>query len=160
KLIAIPLEDRPRMRRREVFPLQARSGKLLLHCLHEPIYEVEVILTSDPFMTPAEVLRILQPFRIVGSCIQHNGQRPFGTDPSNQRVQRKLSYWDAEATRTLIANAQDALPVGYDDYIYLLARPASQKLGDRVTERIRDKQSTGAPINVAELFTCQSNGWR
>ena len=60
------------MRSREIFPLQACSGKLLLHRLHELIYEVEVSLPSDSFMTPAEVFGIVEPFRVVGSHIQHD----------------------------------------------------------------------------------------
>src|SRR5580692_5116698 len=58
QFIVIALEDRPGVRGREVLPLQACSRKLLLHRLNELIDEVKVRLTGNPFVPPAEVLRI------------------------------------------------------------------------------------------------------
>ena len=114
------------MRSREIFPLQAGSGKLLLHCLHELINEVEVILTGDPFMTPAEVFRIVEPLGVVRSDIQDDRQRSRRMDATDQRVERELPDRDAESARALIADAQNALAVGYDDDVDVLIRAISQ----------------------------------
>src|ERR1700730_18708436 len=59
QFIAIALKNRPRMRRREVFPLQARSGNFLLYWLNELTDEVEVRLTVNPVVPPTEVVRVL-----------------------------------------------------------------------------------------------------
>ena len=159
-MVAIAIENGPGMRSREVFPLQACSGKFLLHCLHELVDEVEVSLPGDSLMTPSEVLRIVQPLRVVGSHIQHDRQCSFRTNAADQRVQRELADGDAESACALVTDAQNALAVGHNNYINVLIRAISQQLGDRIAERIRDEQPARPSIDVAELLTRQRNGWR
>src|SRR5579885_1518965 len=131
----------------EILPLQSCSGKFLLHRLHELINEIEVFLTRNPLMTPAEILRVLQPFGVVGSNIQNDRQRSFRTDAANECVQRELSDGNAQAARALIADAQNALAVGDDDDIDVLVRAISQQRGNRVAEWIGNKQASRPPIN-------------
>ena len=107
------------MRGREVLPLQTGSGKFLLHRLDELIDEVEIRLAANPFVAPAEVFRILKSFGVVGSHIQHDRQRPFRTNPADERIQGKLADRDAQAACALVADAQDALAVGDDNYVDL-----------------------------------------
>ena len=111
-------------------------------------------------MTPAEVFRIVEPFGIVRSDIQDDRQRSCRMDAADQCVQRELPDRNAEAARALIADAQNALAVGYDDDVDVLIRAISQQRGDGVAERIGNKQSARPPIDVAELLTCQRNRWR
>ena len=111
-------------------------------------------------MTPAEVFRIFESFGVVRSDIQDDRQCSCRMDATDQGVQRELPDRDAESARALIADAQDALTVGHDDDIDVFIRTISQQRGDRVTERIGNKQSARPSINVAELLARQRNGGR
>src|SRR6202007_2909432 len=101
----------------KVFPLQACLRKLLLHRLNELIYEVEIGLAGNPFMTPADVFRIIQPLLIICAYVQDDWQRSFRTNTTNARVERELANRDAKAACALITDAQNALAIGYHDYI-------------------------------------------
>ena len=86
QFIVITLKNGSSMRCREVFPLQAGFRKFLLHRLNKLIHEVKIFLSCNPFMPPAEVLGIAEPFRIVGSHIQNDRERAFRTNAADQRV--------------------------------------------------------------------------
>jgi hypothetical protein len=58
---------------------------------------------------------------------------------ADERVQGKFSDRDAEASGPLIPDAQDALAIGYDNYVDILIGTTLQELGDRATERIRNE---------------------
>ena len=77
-------------------------------------------------MTPAKVLGIVEPFGVVGSDIQHDRQRSRRMDAADQRVERELSDRNSKAACALIADAENALAVGYDNDIDLFVRPISQ----------------------------------
>ena len=87
QFIAIAQQKRPGMGSCEVFPLQASPGKFLLHRLNELVDEVVVSLAADPLVAPAEVLRIAEPFGVVGSHIQNNRQRPFRAYSADERIE-------------------------------------------------------------------------
>ncbi len=118
------------MRRREVFPLQACSSKFLLHRLYELIDEVKVRLAGNPFVAPAEVLRIVEPFLIVGSHIQNDRERPFRTNPTDERVQGEFANRDAQAACALVTNAQNAFPIRDDNYVDLRIGTIPQERGN------------------------------
>src|SRR6185503_6719532 len=82
QLITIMLKQGPRVWSRKVLPLQTGVREFLLHCLNELIDEVVIDLTGHPFMSPAEIFRVIQSFLIVGSHIQNDGQRSFWTNPT------------------------------------------------------------------------------
>ena len=79
---------------REVLPLQARFRKFLFYRVNELLDEREVSLAGDPFMTPAEVLRIIKSLCVVSSYVQDDRQRSFRTNPTDQRVKGKFSDRD------------------------------------------------------------------
>src|SRR5215469_7363842 len=105
QLIAITLEDRPGMRIREIFPLQACFRRLLFHRLHESLDEVVVVLASDSLATPAEVIRVVEPFLIIRSYVEHDRQRSLRANAAYERVKRKLTDWDAQSACSLITDA-------------------------------------------------------
>src|SRR4029077_10113188 len=121
---------------RKVFPLQACLRKLLLHRLNELIHEVEIGLAGNAFMTPAEVLRIVESFFVVRAYIQDDRQRSFRTNTTNARVERELANRDAEPACSLITDPQNAFAIGYHDYIDIFIRAIPQKLRDGVAQRV------------------------
>ena len=107
--------------------------------------EVEVILTNDPFMTPAEIFRIVEPLSVVGHRARSTAS---AADECRRSACRgKLTDRDAESSGPLIAGAEDALTVGHDDDIDLGTRAAPQEFGDR-TAPIANKIFSGAAIDV------------
>src|SRR5260370_36713417 len=122
------------MRGCEVFPLQTCSGKFLLHRLNELIDKVKVGLTRNPFVAPAEVLGIVESFRVVGSHIQYDGKRPLRTNPTDDRIQRKFADWKPQAACALVTDAQETFAIRDDNYVDLRIGTIPQKRGDRVAQ--------------------------
>ena len=141
------------MRSGKVFPLQARLRKFLFNCLNESIDEIEIFPTGNPFLAPTEVLGIVEPFRVVGSHIQDNGQRPFWMNSTDERIQGKFANWNPEASNTLVTETQNPFAVCNDNDIDLRIWPIPQERRDRVTQRIRNKQSAWSTIDVTKLLT-------
>src|SRR5208283_831690 len=152
QFIAVALKKRPGMRSGEVFPLQTCSGKFLLHGPDELIDKIKIRLTGNPFVAPAEVLMIAEPFRIVGSHIQQDGQSPFGTNPTDERIQGKLADRNAHSSHALITDAQNTFAVGDDNYVNVRIGTISQDRRNRITQRVRDEQAARSPVDVTELF--------
>ena len=148
------------MRGREVLPLQARVRELLLDRLDELVDEVEICLTGNPLVPPAEVFRVLQPLRVVGPDVQDDRQRPLGADSPDERVERQLPDRDAEASGALVADAEDPLAIGDDDHVDLWVGTILQERRNRVAQRVRNEQAPRTPVDVAELLTCQRDDRR
>src|SRR5882724_10557520 len=68
-----------------------------------------------------------------------------------------LSDRNSKAACALIADAENALAVGYDNDIDIFIGSISQNRRDGVTKRIRDKQSTRPSVYMTELFAGQRN---
>src|SRR5882724_5849792 len=68
-----------------------------------------------------------------------------------------LSDRNSKAACALIANAENALAVGYDNDIDIFVGPTSKNRRDGVTKGIRDKQSTRPSVDMTELFAGQRN---
>src|SRR5262249_17571033 len=135
ELVAIALEDRPRMWAREILPLQTRFGKFLFYRVHELLDKTEVIIASDPFVTPAEVLRIIKSVGVVRPNIQYDRQCSFRTNPTDQRVQGKLSDRNPESADTLITNTKDAFAIRHHNDVHMRIRSIPQDFTDRIALR-------------------------
>src|SRR3954447_1905104 len=72
-------------------------------------------------------------------------------DSPEDRVERKLSDGNSHSAYSLVPDTQDTFPIGCDDYVGfpVLARP--ENTPDRVPHRIRNKESSRTPINLAEV---------
>ena len=143
------------MRRREVLPLQADVGQLLLDGLDELVDKVEIGLPGDALVAPADVLGVVESLGVVGPDVEHDGQGPFGANAADERVKRELADRNAEAAGPLVADAQDPLAVGDDDHIHLVMGAIAQERRDCVTQRVRDDEAARPTINVAELLARQ-----
>ena len=148
------------MRRGEVLPLEADVRQLLLDGLHELIDEIVVRLTRHALVPPAEVLGVLESFGVVGSDVQHDRQRPLRANAADRRVQGELADRDAQSTRALVADPEDALAVRDDDDVDLGVGTVPEKRRDGIPERVRDEQPARPAIDVAELLARQSHDRR
>src|SRR5262249_12123796 len=155
QLIAIALENRPRVRGREVLPLQARVRELVLDRLHELVDEVEVRLTGDALVTPAEILGVLETLDVARPDVENDRQGALRADASDQRVEREFADRNTQTARPLIADAENPLAVGHDDDVDVRVGPIAQERWNGVAQRIRDEQAPGASVDVAELLTRQ-----
>ena len=66
------MQQRVCIRCQEVFELNKRARKYLLHTHYELFHEIVVLRTSQPFLTKAQVKRIGSHLRIVGTDVKHN----------------------------------------------------------------------------------------
>ncbi len=66
-------------------------------------------------MTPADVERIGQAFRVVGANIEQDGQRGGGMEPTAACVERQFADRDAHPAGTLVTETENALAVGHDN---------------------------------------------
>ena len=115
QLVAVALEDRQRVRGGEVLPLQQHVGQLLVHGGDELVDERVVVVVADPSVAPAEILRVFEQFDVVGAHVEHDRQGAGRVDPADEGVQRELADRDAHPADALVAQAEDALPVGHHD---------------------------------------------
>src|SRR5258708_4437819 len=81
-------------------------------------------------------------------------------DTANQRIEGQFSEWSTQAAKALASEPQDPSPVGDNDYVDFGVRPVAQYLLDRISQRIRNGQTSGTPIDVAKLLASQAHGRR
>src|SRR5215469_15154934 len=137
----------------EILPLQAGLREFLFYRVYELLDKTEVIITSDPFVTPAEVLRIIKSVGVVRSYIQYNRQCSFRTNPTDQRVKGKLSDRNPESTDALITNTEDAFAIRHHNDVHVRIRSIPQDFTDRIALRISNEHAAGSAVNVTELLT-------
>jgi hypothetical protein len=160
ELVAIAFEDWPRMRVREILPLQARLRKFLFYRGYELLDKSEVVIASDPLVTPSEVLRIFKSLGIVSSHVQQNRQCSFRTNPTDQRVKGKFSDRDPESAHTLITDTKNAFTIRHNDDIDIRIRPIPQDLDNGIALGIPNEHAARSAVNVTELLARQRNRWR
>ena len=144
----------------KILPLQARFREFLFYSGYELLYEGEVIIASDPLVPPPKVLGIINLLGVVSSHVQHNRQRSFRTNPTNQRVKGKFSDRNSKSAHTLITNAQNAFTIRHHNDIDIRIRPIPKELDDAIALRIPNEHAARSAVNVTELLTGQRNGWR
>ncbi len=152
KRIAVAVQERARVRRRKVLPLEERSGQLGLDGLDEAVDEREVRLARDALLAPAEVLRVPEQLLVVRPDVEDDRKSPRRRDAADERVERQLADRDAEAADTLVADAEDALAVRHDDDVDVRVRPVAQQLRNRVAHVVGNEEAARAPVDVAELL--------
>ena len=99
----------------EIFPLQDGVRVHAHHGVDEAIDEVLILESPNPLVPQAEIQRVVQPIPIVRAHVEHDRQRQRWRDPGAGRVERELSGWDAHPADSLIAQPENAFPVGDDD---------------------------------------------
>jgi hypothetical protein len=158
QLVAVALEDRQRVRGREILPLQQHTWQFGAHGLDEPVDEIVVAGASQPTVPPAEVHGVGQEPGVVGADVQEDRQGARRVDAAQRRVQRQLADRDAHAADALVAQAQNPLPVGDDDDVDLPPGPVTQDLRDAVAVGIGDEKATRTAVDLAEALAGQPDG--
>ena len=124
----------------------------MLHRGDESVDERVVLVVVDPPVAPAEVLRVLEEFDVVGAHVEHDRQGAGGVDAADEGVERELADRDAHPADALVAQAEDALPVGHHDHVDVALRPVVQYLVETVAVRIGHEQPARAPVDLAETL--------
>jgi len=65
-----------RMELREVLPLQHHIGEALAERIDERVDQLVALGAANTLVAPAEIERIRQQGVVVGSDVEHHGQRP------------------------------------------------------------------------------------
>ena len=128
QLVAVTLEDRQRVRGGEVLPLQQHVRQFLVHGRDEFVDERVVVVVADPSVPPAEILRVLEQFDVVGADVEHDRQSAGRMDAADQGVERKLADRDAHSADALVAQPEDALPVRHHDDVDVALGAVAQHL--------------------------------
>ena len=110
------------MGRREVLPLQQDVGQLRARPRRTRRRTSSYASPVDALVAPARGRTGRRAARVVGADVEQDRQRARGVDAADQRVERELADRDAHAADALVADAEDALAVGDDDDVDLLAR--------------------------------------
>ena len=100
----------------EVFPLQNGIGVHAHHGVHEPIDELLILASTNPLVSQAEVQRVVQAVLVVGADVEHDRQRQIRGNAGAGGVERQLPDRDSHSADALVAQPEDALPVGDDDH--------------------------------------------
>ena len=158
QFVAVPLEDRLRVRGGEVLPLQQHVGQLFLYGFDEFVDEGVVVVVADPPMAPAEVLRVFEEFDVVGADVEDDRQGASGIDPADEDIQRQLADRDAHSADALVAEPENALAVGHHDHVGIAVGPVVDHLGKPVPVRIGHEQSARSPVDLAEALAGHPDG--
>jgi hypothetical protein len=156
----VPVEEPDRVVLLEVLPLQQGMGEDVRHRRHEGFDEAVVGGASQPWLGVAEVERIVEKKRVVGTAVQRDGQCEHGVDPGSGGVERELPDRDAHTPRALVAEAEDALVVSGHDKADVGPVGVAQQLGNAVDVVGGDPQTLGAPQHVAEGAARVAHGGR
>ena len=152
QLVAVALEDRLRVRGREILPLQQHIRQLVAHGGYELVDESVVVVVVDAPVPPAEVLRVLEEFDVVGAHVEHDRQGARRADPTDQDVERQLADRDAHPADALIPQSENPLAVGHHDHVGVAVRAVAQHLAQMLAVGIADEQSPRAAVDLAELL--------
>ncbi|CAM5616329.1 hypothetical protein SVIOM74S_07327 [Streptomyces violarus] len=147
-------EDRVRVGGGEVLPLEQRAGQLRLHRRDERLDHLVVIGAGQPAGAPAEVARVAEQVLVVRADVQQDRQGAGGVDATDRRVEAELADRDAHPADALVAQAEDALPVGDDDDVHVLVavRAVAQDVPEAVPVLPRQEQPARPPVDLAETL--------
>src|SRR5580704_14200815 len=154
-LIAVAIENRPRVHAGEVFPLEKRGGQNLPDGPHEGVDEAVVVSAGDARVTPAEIFRVAETFLVVGAHVQNDGQSARRMNSADEGVERKLADGNAEASYALVADTENALTIGDDDHINFGIGVIAEERRNETAERIRNEEAAWTPIDVTELLAAE-----
>ena len=136
----------------EVLPLQESLREALLHGLDELLDQRVVLGAAQAWKPPAEVELVLQERFVVRADVEADGQRLRRVDARGRRVERQLADRNPHASRTLVAETEDALVVRHDDEADVVERGVAEDLVDPPAVCGRDPEPAGPAEDVAELL--------
>jgi hypothetical protein len=79
---------------------------------------------------------------------------------ADERIERKFADGNAEAADALVADAQNAFPVGDNDDVDLWIWMITQQRRNKVAQRIRDEEAARAAVDVAEFLATEGDHGR
>ena len=152
EFIAVFLQQRFRMGLGKILELQQDIRPFTLYCLHELVDKLEIGIAGDTFLAPADIHRIVEPFLIIRSYIEDDGQCHAGIDATRRRIKRQLADGNAHAARALIAKAENTLAIGDDNRLHRLVEGVIENAVDVMAVRVGNKQPARSPVNLTELL--------
>ena len=81
-----------------------------------------------------------------------------GVDTADERVKRQLSDRNAHSADALVAQAEDALPVGHHDDVDVALGPVLQHLVQMVALRVGNEQSPWPAVDLTETLAGFTDG--
>ena len=147
--VAIPVQQRPRVRQREVLPLEQDVGESPYNGLDERLDELVVCLAAHALMSPSQVQRIVEKTLVVRSDVERHRQGVRGVDAGADRVQRELPHGDPHPAHTQIAQPEDPLAVGDHDHLHVPVLDVVEDRVDLALLRVGDVEAAWAMVDVA-----------
>ena len=121
--------------------------------LNERVHKRLVGVAPEPLVPKAEIQRIGQAVRVVGSDVEHDRQRPMRWQPGTQCIETQLADWNTHSTNALVAEPEDPLPVGHDHHRRVFRAATGEDTVDRVALVVTDKEPASASVEVGEFLT-------
>ena len=104
--------------------------KQLLHHLHVILDKRIVFRPTHPMLSHPEVERIIQHRLPVSADVKRDRQRQARRHPGTCGIKCRLADGDSHGTHALIAEAEDAFPIGRNDEAHVFFRPVREDLFD------------------------------
>src|ERR1017187_9294097 len=80
-------------------------------------------------------------------------------DAAERSVKGHLPNWDTHASRTLIAESQDSLPIADHDAFHTVVTGMTQDLIDTMFIRIAEEQTSWLSPYLTEALAALTNSW-
>ena len=157
ELVAVSLQQAIRVVLGEVLPLEQHAREPPLDGLDEGVDERVIVRAGDPFVAPADIERVVEPFPVVGPGVEQDRQGGGGVDAAAGDVDRQLADRDAHAAGPLVPQAEDALAVGHHDDLDLRRGGVLEDRVDVAALGVGDEQPPGPPHDVAEALAGQAH---
>jgi hypothetical protein len=141
--------------------LHERAGQQRAHGLDEFLDEVEVSISAQTVVRPAEILIVAEQFLVVGPEIETDGQRIARIDAGTGRIQCELSEGNSHSASPLVTDAEDGFVVRHHDQTRAAGRSRILENLDHATLHVgRDPQTPALLKHVAEALRGQADGRR
>src|ERR1700733_3000246 len=160
QLVSITCQESGGIGAGKVLPLQKDVRPAFLYATYKKIDKSVILFATDPVLPPPDVGRALEPIFVVGSYIEQYRKTMLRMNPTQRGVEGHLSDRDTHASRALITEPKDALPVANHDAFHVVIAGMIQYLFDAIFIRIAEKQTARLSPYLTETLTTLTHGRR
>mmetsp|Transcript_8629 Transcript_8629/g.25924 ORF Transcript_8629/g.25924 Transcript_8629/m.25924 type:complete len:330 (-) Transcript_8629:169-1158(-) len=132
----------------------------LLDCRDKLVDKLVVLFAPDAVHVLPKVLRVVADEISVASRVQHDWQGVLGINAAAPIVQEQLPDRDAHAPGTEVAQAENSLPIRYDDDPNVVLGPVFEHLCHAsLVLFYREPHATAAGEDLSVLLTGLADDW-
>ncbi|EKD39201.1 MAG: hypothetical protein ACD_75C00476G0001 [uncultured bacterium] len=140
----------------KVFELDHASGKDFLNGHDKFFNQLFVFFTAYPRVFQADIQGVVEQYFVVGADIDGNRQAERRMNPATGGVEGEFANRNPHAVGAQIAEAENTLAIGNDNYADILPMPVAKKIADAAFIFRGNVDTAGPAEDMSVLETCQT----